>query len=82
MPKQNQLDLITDKVNSRMESILGRIQKRLGGTNPYRQEPISRKEMMLNYDDMISRETQLREDFGNDMVDKYKANMSKYLGGK
>ncbi len=82
MPKSNQMDTITDKVNVRMNRILGKVHQRLGGTTPYRQEPVSRKEMVLDFDDMMSREQQLREQFGDEMVDSYKQNILAKLGGK
>ena len=55
--------------------------RRFKNTRPFRQEPIPHKEMMLNYDDMMSREDQLRQQFGDEVVDNYKANMTK-AGGK
>ncbi len=82
MPKQNKMDTITDKVNIRMNRILDKVHQRLGNTNPYRQVKKSRKEMILDYDDMMSREEQLREQFGDSVVDSYKTNMSKFVGGK
>ena len=56
--------------------------KRFKNTRPFRQVPIPRKEMMLNYDDMMSREAELRQQFGDNIVDNYiQANKDK-LGGK
>ena len=78
--KPNRMDIITDLTKSRIKSIYGEIEKQYGGSNPYRQVPISKKEMQLNYDDMMSREEQLRRDFGDTAVDNYiQANK---LGGK
>lgn len=80
--KTNRLDTITDLVKQRVSDIYSEIHNQYGGVNPYRQEPVSRKEMMLDYDDLMSREVELREQFGDDVVEKYKMNMSKILGGK
>lgn len=80
MPKQNDMDRITDRVNTRMNRILDKVHRRIGGSNPYRQEPVSRKEMMLDFADMMAREPQLRQQFGDEMVDTYKNNMLERLG--
>lgn len=80
--KKNRMDSITDMVKERLKSIYEDIHQEYGGTNPYRQEKISRKEMMLNYDDMKSREPQLRQQFGDDVFNSYEQNMLNNIGGK
>ena len=82
MVKKNRMDLITDLVKERVSSIYDEIHNQYGGSNPYRQEPVSRKEIMLDFDDMMSREPQLRQQFGDEMVNSYKQNMLAKLGGK
>ncbi len=49
MANKNRMDLITDMTKDRISSIYNEIQKQYGGSNPYRQESVSRKEMMLDY---------------------------------
>lgn len=80
MAKINRMDVITNMTKGRLKSIYDEIHKQYGGSNPYRQEPVSRKEMMLDYDDMMSREAQLRQEFGDEVVDSYKQNMASRLG--
>lgn len=82
MPKENNMDLITNKVNVRINRIMDKVHQRLGGTNPYRQEKVSHKEMMLNFDDMMGREQQLRQQFGDEVFESYKTNVLAKLGGK
>ncbi len=82
MVKKNRMDSITDMVKERVSSIYSEIYKQYGGSNPYRQEPVSRKEMMLNFDEMMSRESQLRQQFGDEAVNSYKQNILAKLGGK
>ena len=78
--KQSEFDAAVDILLDRQRSATNELIRRFKNTRPFRQEPISHKEMMLNYDDMMSREVELRQDFGDEMVDKYKENMSQ--GGK
>ena len=80
--KKNRMDSITDGVKLRLKSIYGEIHNQYGGTNPYRQEPVSKKEMILDFDDMLSRETQVRQEFGDDAFETYKQAMETKLGGK
>ena len=80
--KKNRMDSITDGVKLRLKSIYGEIHNQYGGTNPYRQEPVSKKEMMLDFDDMMSREAQIRQEFGDDAFETYRDNMTAKLGDK
>jgi len=76
------MDLITDMVKGRLKDIYGEITNQYGGSNPFGQEPVSRKEMMLNFDDMLAREQQLRQQFGDEVFESYKTNVLAKLGGK
>ena len=80
--KRSEFDAAVDILLSRQQDAIKELIRRFKNTRPFRQEPVSRKEMILDFDEMMSREGQLRQDFGDGMVEKYKANMSKYLGGK
>ena len=82
MPKENRMNVVTDMVKERVASIYKEIHHQYGKSTPYRQEPVSRKEILLDFDDMMRRETQLRQQFGNDIIDSYKRAMSAKLGGK
>ena len=82
MKKQSEFDSAVDILLNRQKGATNELIKRFKNTRPFRQVPVSRKEMMLNYDDMMSREPQLREQFGDEIVDNYiKENQDK-LGGK
>ena len=80
--KRSEFDTAVDILLSRQKDATKELIRRFKNTRPFRQEPVSRKEMILDFDELMSKEGQLRQDFGDEMVDKYKANMSKYLGGK
>jgi len=80
--KKNRMDTITDMTKERLTSIYGEIHNQYGGTNPYRQEPVSKKEMIMDFDDMMSREVELRGQFGDEMFETYRMNMEIKLGGK
>ena len=75
MKKASSFDMAVDILLDRQKGATNELIKRFKNTRPFRQVSVSRKEMMLNYDDMMSREEQLRQEFGNEIVDNYiKAN--------
>ncbi len=76
------MDSITDMVKVRISSIYSEIHNQYGGSNPYRQELVSRKEMMLDFDDMMSREVELRQQCGDEVFETYKNKMRLKLGGR
>ena len=80
--KRSEFDVAVDILLDRQKGATNELIRRFKNTRPFRQVPVSRKEIMLDYDDLISREAQVRQDFGNELVDKYKMNTSKFLGGK
>ena len=47
--KKNRMDIITDLVKDRMNSIYGEIEKQYGGSNPYRQVPMTKEERLQEY---------------------------------
>ena len=80
--KKNEFDAAVDILLSRQEDATKELMRRFKNTRPFRQEPVSRKEMILDYDDLMNREPQLRQEFGDETVEKYKENMSQVLGGR
>mgnify|MGYP001613950359 CR=1 FL=1 len=82
MKKQSEFDLAVDILLDRQKGATSELIRRFKNTRPFRQVPIPRKEMLLDYEDLMSREAQVRQEHGDDVVDKYKANMSKFVGGK
>ena len=80
--KKSEFDLAVDILLDRQKGATSELIRRFKNTRPFRQVPIPRKEMILDYDDLMSREAQLRQGFGDEVVDKYKESMSKFIGGK
>ena len=80
--KKNEFDSAVDILLSRQKDATIELVRRFKNTRPFRQEPVSRKEMILDYDDLMSREPQLRQEFGDELVEKYKAAISAKLGGR
>ena len=78
---KNEFDAAVDILLDRQKGATSELIRRFKHTRPFRQEPIPSKEMALNYDDMMSREDQLRQQFGDEVIDNFKTNMSK-SGGK
>jgi len=78
---KSEFDAAVDILLDRQKGATRELMRRFKRVRPFRQEPIPSKEMALNYDDMMSREDQLRQEFGDEVVDNYKMNMSK-SGGK
>ncbi len=80
--RKNEFDSAVDILLDRQKGATKELIKRFKNTRPFRQEPVSRKEMILDFDDMMSRESELRKQFGDATVDAYKNNMLTKLGGK
>ena len=72
MPRENQLDLATDILKSRMSDAFEELRTQYKGTNPYRKEPIPRKERLMQYEQFTPEvEQMLRQSMGDEPVDKY-----------
>jgi len=74
------MDIITDAIKSRVTGITGEAHKQFKGSNPYRQEPVSRKERLLHYADMTPEiEMSMRQEMGDAAVDNYILKMEALL---
>ena len=72
MSKQNVFDIATDKLKSRMDGAMKQLHQNFKGTNPYRQEPISRPERLMQYEQFTPQvEQMMRQSIGDNAVDKY-----------
>lgn len=69
--KKSTYDLAVDEVLRSRELAMAEIRRQFKNTRPFRQEPVNPKEALLDFEDMMSREPQLRQDFGDDVVDAY-----------
>ena len=74
-------DMAVDILLDRQQGVTAELRRRFR-TRPFRQVPVSRKEMLLNYNDVMSREEQLRERFGDTVVNNYIQANQEQLGGK
>ena len=76
MSKENPMDLATDILKGRLADAFGELRTQFKGTNPYRQEPIPRKERLAQYESFTPEiEARMRESIGNEAVDKYMVKM-------
>lgn len=72
MPEPSIYDLVVDELLKRQTLVKEELRERFRKTKPFRQEPISAKESLVQYDEMTPEiETMLRKEFGNDVVDNY-----------
>lgn len=75
-------DLVTDELVERQKLIKDELRERFKKTRPYRQEPVSHKEIVMDYDDFLKNEAGLRVNFGDEAVDNYKLKLLSRLGRK
>jgi len=76
MAEPSIFDLMTDNVKEVMSLTKAELRERFKKTHPYRQEPKSPKEMLVEYDELTPQKKQwLLEQFGEDSVLPYFAEM-------
>lgn len=74
--KENRMDSITDGIKERINRITSEAQKQFKGSNPYRQEPKSPRDRLLDYNQLTPDvERFLRQSYGDMVVDSYKTKM-------
>lgn len=82
MATESIYDLVVDELLSRQKMIKEELRERFKGAKPFRQEPVSRKELIMDYDEMLRNEAYLRENFGDDIFNESIMNLqSKIRGG-
>lgn len=79
MAKQNIFDKATDTLKARLDRAFGVLSGQFKGANPYRQKPISNDERIYNYYQMLPHEQELRGEFGDYPVDRYKQNIESLI---
>ena len=75
-------DNIVEELKSRNRLVKEELRRRFKGVKPFRMEKISRKERLMQYDEMIAREDWLRQNYGDEVVDAYKSKFQEELGGE
>ncbi len=78
MAKQSEFDLATDMLKERIGLAQAEIKQRAKGVRPYRQVPISGREMLYNFSQItpdVIQEARLA--MGNEAVDGYLLKMAK-----
>ena len=75
-------DMVVDEMIARQGVVKEELRSRFKKIKPFRAEPVSRKELIMDYDEIVKNEPALRQTFGNEAVDTYKMQIeSKILGG-
>lgn len=88
--KQNEFDVAVDILLSRQKDATNELMRRFKNTRPFRQEPIPRKEILLNEDDKMNRYSQMTPEMENDLrqakgdafANDYIAEMEKMKAGR
>ncbi len=74
-------DLVVDALLERQQLVREELRERFKRTKPFRQEPVSRKEMLVQEDEMTPEmELQLRQWFGNEPIDAHKGKIDRLRG--
>ena len=63
-------DMIIEELLDRQKLVKEELRSRFKGVKPFRQEPVSRKDMILDLDEMMQKEAYLRQNFGDDAFDE------------
>jgi len=80
-------DLVVDELLERQSLVKAELRERFKRTKPFRQEPKSNKEMLVEYDELTPEKKQwLMQEFGAENVLPYFEKMNKirerYVGGQ
>jgi len=75
-------DMIVSELVKRQQDVKAELHERFKKTKPFRQEPVTKQEMIMDYDELIKNEPLLRNDFGDDAVDVYKLNLESKIRGR
>lgn len=76
MVNESIYDLVVDELLNRQKDVRMELMERFKKTKPFRQEPVSSKEALIEYDEMTPERIQrMREEFGDEPVDLYLGNM-------
>lgn len=60
-------DMIVEELLERQKLVKEELQSRFKGVKPFRQAPVSRKDLILDLDEMVRNEAYLRQNFGDDV---------------
>lgn len=78
MANESIYDLVVEELLSRQQDVRAELKERFKKTKPFRQEPVSPKEALVEYDELTpERIQQMRQEFGDEPVDLYLGNISK-----
>ena len=78
MPESSIYDLVVEELLERQKLVKSELRERFRKTKPFRQEPISPKEALVEYDEMTPEiEGMLRKEFGDEVVNSYIAKNEK-----
>jgi len=75
--KESIYDLVVDELLARQKDIKAELKERFKRTRPFRQESVSPKEALVEYDEMAPEQIdRMREQFGDEPVDLYLGNIA------
>lgn len=78
--KENKMDRLTDKLNTRIGRISGRLTKMNKNINPYRQEKIPDEERLYDYAQLSEDDINFaRQNFPPEVVEEYFGKMDELL---
>ena len=79
MAEKNFNDRVIDIVHDNVSGAQEKIKKQFKGTNPFRQEPISKEEMLVDYENMTQGQLMRRiQTYGYEAVDELIKEMEEY----
>jgi len=78
MAEDSIYDLVVEELLARQSLVRGELKDRFRKTKPFRQEEVSPKETLVEYDEMTPEDIQrMRGEFGDEAVDIYLNNIGK-----
>ncbi len=71
--KQNFMDIVTDELKKRIGAVAEEAREQFKGTNPYRKEPVPKKDLLEMYDSIQTPEQmqQLIQTHGADKMNEF-----------
>jgi len=74
--KTNIFDRVSDKVNQRFSMAAGRIKENFKSSNPYRQEPVEPRQVLLEWESLPPEaKLRMRQELGSVEYDRYEIEM-------
>jgi hypothetical protein len=75
-------DMIVDEMAVRHRAVKAELHDRFAKKKPFRQEPVTRRELIMDMEEFLQQEPLLRQQLGDEAVNTYKINLMSKIRGR